>query len=166
MFELRPLSKDAVGKALEKAERYRLLNEPFLAESICLDILDVEPENERALVTLLLSRTDQFPDRLSTALPGALEIVPRLGSEYARAYYEGLIWERRAETLYNRHVPGAAHKARDGLRRALALYEHAIELHPEGNEEAILRWNTCVRILERDPHLRDAADEVFQPMLE
>ena len=166
MFELRPLSKEAVGEALEKAERYRLLNEPFLAESICLDILAVEPENQRALVTLLLARTDQFPKRLSKALRGALEIVPRLDLEYARVYYEGLIWERRAETLHHRDVPGAAHKAHDGLRRALELYRRAIDLRPEGNEEAILRWNTCVRILERDPHLQEAPEDTFQPLLE
>jgi hypothetical protein len=166
MFELRPLSKDAVVKALEKAERYRLLNEPFLAESICLDILDVEPEHQRALVTLLLARTDQFPNRLSTAFRGAQEIVPRLEGEYARVYYEGLIWERRAKALYNRHVPGAAQQAYDGFRRALELYRHAIDLHPEGNEEAILRWNTCVRIMERDPKLEEAPEDTFQPLLE
>jgi tetratricopeptide (TPR) repeat protein len=166
MSELRPLSHEAVDGALEKAERYRLLNEPFLAESICLDVLAVEPENQRALVTLLLARTDQFPTRLSTALREALEIVPRLEGEYARVYYEGIIWERRAETLYHRNVPGATHKAHDDLRRALELYRRAIELHPEGNEDAILRWNTCVRILERHPHLRDAPEDAFQPLLE
>jgi hypothetical protein len=166
MPELRSLSKEAVDDALEKAERYRLLNQAFLAESICLDILAVEPDEQRALVTLLLARTDQFPTRLSTALREALEIVPRLEGEYARVYYEGIIWERRAETLSHRNVPGATHKAHDGLRRALELYRRAIDIHPEGNEEAILRWNTCVRILERDPHLRDAHEETHQPWLE
>lgn len=166
MFELRPLSHEAVGEALDKAMRYRLLNEPLLAESICLDILTVEPEHQRALATLLLARTDQFATRLSPALRGALEIVPRLDGEYARAYYEGIIWERRAKMLYNRDVPGAIHKSHDGLRRALELYGRAIDLHPEGNEEAILRWNTCVRILERDPHVRDAPEDTFQPLHE
>jgi len=59
-FQLKPISKAAIGEALEKAKRYRLLNEPSLAESICLDVLEVEPENQRALVTLLLAITDQF----------------------------------------------------------------------------------------------------------
>jgi hypothetical protein len=166
MFELRPLSKEAIAEALEKAGRYRLLNEPFLAESICLDIVAVEPENQRALVTLLLARTDQFPDRLSLSFREAMEIVPQLEGEYARAYYEGLIWERRAKAFYKRHVPGVVHEAYDGLRRALDLYGRAIDLHPEGNEEAILRWNTCVRILERDPKLQAAPEDTFQPLLE
>ena len=40
MFELERISIDAVPAALEKAERYRLLNEPLMAESICLDVLE------------------------------------------------------------------------------------------------------------------------------
>ena len=62
MFELKTLSKSAVPAALAQAERYRLLNEPAEAESICLDVLRVEPDNQDALVTLVLSLTDQFPE--------------------------------------------------------------------------------------------------------
>ena len=54
MYELKRLTKEAVPRALEKAERYRLLNEPTEAESICQDILRVEPDNQPALVVLLL----------------------------------------------------------------------------------------------------------------
>ena len=43
MFELKPLSQKPLPAALAKAERYRLLNEPSEAESICQDILAVEP---------------------------------------------------------------------------------------------------------------------------
>jgi len=50
MAELKRLHKDAIPAALEKAERYRLLNEPGEAESICLDILAVDPDNQRALI--------------------------------------------------------------------------------------------------------------------
>ena len=60
MFELKPLHPDAVQAALARAERYRLLNEPSEAESICLDILAVEPDNQPARIMLLLSLTDQF----------------------------------------------------------------------------------------------------------
>ena len=35
--------------ALEKALRYRLLNEPVEAESICRDVLEVDPDNQAAL---------------------------------------------------------------------------------------------------------------------
>ena len=59
-FDLKPISAAGIGEALEKAERYRLLNEPSLAESICLDVLRIDPENQHALVMLLLALTDQF----------------------------------------------------------------------------------------------------------
>ena len=57
MSELKKLSKEAIPAALEKAERYRLLNEPGEAESICLDILAIDPENQRAIIMLLLALT-------------------------------------------------------------------------------------------------------------
>ena len=59
-FEFKVLSLDAVPRALEKAVRYRLLNEPSEAESICLDVLEVDPDNEEAIATLVLALTDQF----------------------------------------------------------------------------------------------------------
>src|SRR5205807_4827192 len=92
-FDLKPISNEAVPKALEKAERYRLLNEPGLAESICLDILAVLPSHQEALISLLLARTDQF-DR-GVTMQSAEEVLPRIEGEYDRAYYAGLIWERQ-----------------------------------------------------------------------
>lgn len=165
-FELKRLSPEAVPEAHEKARHYRLLNEPVQAESICLDILAVDPEHQGALVTLLLALTDQFPHRMAVAFREAMEVVPRLDDEYARAYYGGIVWERRAKARHKRGGPGAGHEAYDALRRALEHYERAIALRPEGNDEAILRWNTCVRILDREPSLRPAPEDSFQPFLE
>jgi hypothetical protein len=54
------ISTDAVAKAVEKAEHYRLLNDPEQAESICLDVLAVAPDHQIALRVLLLAMTDQF----------------------------------------------------------------------------------------------------------
>ena len=68
MFELKTLAAEAIPRSLEKAERYRLLNEPAEAESICCDILAVEPDNQQAIVTLLLALTDQFETRLGGAV--------------------------------------------------------------------------------------------------
>ena len=166
MLKLKPLSTDAVAGALERAMRYRLLNEPLQAESICLDILEVEPENEQALVTLLLSLTDQFDRRLASAIGEARELLPRLKSDYQRAYYEGIIWERRAIALYLKGGPGSGHLAYDGLREALNSYDKAIELRPSGNDEAILRWNTCIRVMRRHPDIKATPEENFHPMLE
>ena len=59
-MELKSLHKDAIPGALAKAERYRLLHEPWQSESICQDVLRIDPENEQALVTLILALTDQF----------------------------------------------------------------------------------------------------------
>ena len=117
MFELKPLSREAVGRALEKAERYRLLNEPGEAESICLDILHVEPENQQALITLLLARTDEF-DQPTGDVARAQEVVPRLKGAYEQAYYAGIVLERKARAQLRAPSPGMGLMARDGLRRA------------------------------------------------
>src|SRR5215213_610237 len=109
MFELKPLSRDAVPVALEKAHRYRLLNEPLEAESICRDVLEVDPDNQEALVTLLLSLTDQFDDHLSTAIEPAREALSRLRDNYSRQYYSGILCERRAKAHLKRGGPRAGH---------------------------------------------------------
>src|SRR5262245_26474705 len=97
MHKLKSISAAAVPAALEKALRYRLLNEPLEAESICLDILRVEPDNPEAQVTLLLARTDLFEEDYVAAMERAKAVLPLLASEYDRAYYEGVIYERWAK---------------------------------------------------------------------
>ena len=85
MFELKPLSKDAIPSALEKAMRYRLLNEPGEAESICLDVLRIDPENQQVLVILLLALTDRFAKGYGVGVTQAREILARLRDPYERA---------------------------------------------------------------------------------
>ena len=96
MVEPKLISKDGIPTALEKATRYRLLNEPFEAESICRDVLAVDPENQEALLTLLLSVTDEFDRGVAGALNDAKSLLPKIKGEYERAYYEGIINERWA----------------------------------------------------------------------
>ena len=55
MTQLKPISIAGVPAALQKAERYRLLNDSPAAESICLDILAVDPNNQAAIITLVLA---------------------------------------------------------------------------------------------------------------
>ena len=162
-FELKPISKAGVAEALKRAERYRLLNEPSLAESICLDVLEVERENRRALVTLLLSITDQFGQ--GAAVGKARELLPRLKSEYEQRYFAGIIWERSAHAQLRKGAPNAAFSAYDGLIQAMLCYQDAIEQRPPGNDDAILRWNTCARILMRNPNLRPRPDEAYEPVM-
>lgn len=162
-FKLKPISSAGVPVALQRAERYRLLNEPSLAESICLDVLNLEPENQRALVTLLLAITDQFGHSVSPAR--AREILPRLKSEYEQRYFAGIIAERSAHAQLRKGAPNASFTAYDGLREAMRCYEDAIELRPQGNDDAILRWNTCARLLMRNPNLRPKPDETYEPVM-
>jgi len=164
MFELKPLSKEAVPKALEKAERYRLLNEPGEAESICQDVLRIDPENQEALITLLLAVTDELDHGVADAVARAREVLSRLRGDYERAYYAGIICERRAKGQVRQGGPGSGYAAYHTLREAMEWYEKAESLRPPGNDDARLRWNTCVRILERHPDLRPAPDEREQPL--
>ena len=143
MFELKPLSREGIPAALEKATRYRLLNEPGEAESICHDILQIEPENQQALVTLLLAITDRFDKGYAIEATQAQEIIPRLRDSYERAYYAAIIFERRAKAQLNRSGPGCGFEAYEFLRRAMSSYEKAEELRPPGNDDALLRWNAC-----------------------
>ena len=75
-FELKSISVQSIPEALAKVERYRLLNEPVLAESICLDILAIVPDHQQALISLLLARTDQFHSNVQPK--GAQEVLARI----------------------------------------------------------------------------------------
>jgi len=150
MFELKPLSQEALPAALERATRYRLLNEPAEAESICLDVLRTDPDNQQALVILLLALTDRFSKGYGVSDTQAQELLPRLRSEYERAYYAGIILERKAKAHLYHGGPGAGFNAYELFREAMTWFEKAEKLRPEGNDDALLRWNTCVRIIMRN----------------
>jgi hypothetical protein len=154
MYQLKPLSKDAIPSALAKAERYRLLNEPGEAESICLDVLQIEPDNQEAIVTLILSLTDQFPQELSSsrgAPTRAEDLLAHLSDEYDRAYYAGIIRERRAKAGLHRDRYASTATAVEWLREAMAFFERAEAVRPANNDDAVLRWNACARLLEQLP---------------
>jgi hypothetical protein len=165
MFELKALTKGAVPAALEKAERYRLLNEPAEAESICLDVLAIDAENQHALITLLLALTDQFVEDTGGTHRRAEELLPRLATEYDRCYYAGIISERRAKALASRDIPGSSSQAYEGFLAAMGWYEKAEARRPAGNDDALLRWNRCARFLQRHPQLAPTPEErVEQPL--
>ncbi len=166
MFTLKRISASGVPAALQKAERYRLLNDSSAAESICRDIVEVDPDNQQALIVLLLSITDQFPNELGDALRRAREVLPSLRDEYKRAYYAGIICERRANVQRRQATPGSGSMAYESFREAMEWYEKAEAMRPPGNDEAILRWNTCARVLSSDDHLRPRPVEQYEPVLE
>lgn len=164
MFPLKRISPSGVPAALQKAERYRLLNDSSAAESICRDIVEVDPENQQALIVLLLSITDQFGDDLGDSVRRARDVLPRLRDEYKRAYYAGIICERRARAQLHRGTLGSAEVAAEGFREAMGWYERAEPIRPKGNDEAILRWNTCARMLGR--HERVYVPGEYEPALD
>ena len=165
-FELKRLHADSIPSAIKRAEHYRLLNEPLQAESICLDILECEPRNQRALIVLLLARTDQFGEAAGTRVEDARQLLPELESEYDRTYYAGIICERWARATLRGNSPGAGPAAYDWLHQAMSCYEKAQELGEKGNDDPLLRWNSCARQIMREPHVRPASDEGFHPLLE
>ncbi len=166
MPELKPISKAAIPAALEKAAHYRLLNEPVQAESICRDVLTIDPDNQEASITLLLALTDQFPSRLGDALTDASEAADGLADPYRRAYYYGIVCERCAYAHLERGGPGVGPIAYDWLAQAMDWYQQAEPLRPPGNDDVILRWNACARALARHPEMQPAPAEPFQAPLE
>ena len=158
MFELKPLQPEAVSAALARAERYRLLNEPSEAESICLDVLAIEPDNQGARIMLLLALTDQFHEA-SGAHKTARDVLVGLTSDYDRAYYAGIIAERRAKAQFARAGAAAGAGVYDWLTEAMQHFERAEAIRPPGNDDARLRWNACVRFIQRNPQLRASTDD-------
>src|SRR5712691_8897422 len=164
MFELKPISHESVAGALAKAERYRLLNEPGEAESICRDILEIEPGNQQALISLILALTDQIPDD-AHAFGNALATVDRLGTRYDQAYYAGIAWERRAKARYQGSGQGSHRYVYEWIVNAMRLFEEAAPLRAIGNDDAALRWNACVRFLRSDTELAPAIEETPEAVL-
>jgi len=156
-FELKSISVQSIPEALAKVERYRLLNEPTLAESICLDILAIVPDHQQALISLLLARTDQF--QLPLPAKAAQEILDRIKGDYEQAYYAGIIWERMGHAQIRESGIGGGASAYHDLREAMVHYERAIDFASPGNDDAKLRWNTCARMIMQNPEICPLPDE-------
>lgn len=164
MFELKPLSPPAIDGALAKAERYRLLNEPAEAESICRDILDVDADNQPALRILVLALTDQI-DTERGAFQEAAAAANRLTDAYDRTYYTGIAWERRAKARHQEGGRGAQHAVHEWISKAMDHFNKAEALRPPGNDDSLLRWNTCVRFLRQHPQYAELEQEVAEPLM-
>ena len=150
MFELKSLHQEAVPAALEKAKHYRLLNEAGAAESICLDILQVDADNQDALVTLVLAMSDRFGKDYAVGDSRIQDYLSQIEDDYARTYYTGIVYERRAKAVLNTDNPLSASNAYELFRQAMNWFEKAEAIRPAGNDDAILRWNGCARIIKRN----------------
>lgn len=165
MAELKKINKEAVPRALEKVDRYRLLNNPEQAESICRDILAVEPGNQEALVKLILSLTDQF-DKGNVGKE-ANTLLSQLNDDYQREYYTGIILEREGKAALIREFPDSRHDAYEWLKEAMEAYERASALSVLDNSDAILRWNACARSIEKHhltPRPKEEKHKLHQPL--
>lgn len=162
MKKLKAISSKAVKAAIEKAKHYRLLNEPGEAESICLDVLKTAPKNQQAVVTLLLALTDQFSGgyRVSNTTPE--DLLPRLRGAYAKHYFAGIICERRGKASLQGGAPGF--DVYEWFSEAMKHYEKAEKLRPATNDEALLRWNTCARLIEHHHLTPRSRDEMEAPL--
>ncbi len=145
-MELKPISQSGVAKAISKAEVYRYLNEAGEAESICRDILAVEPQNQAALRLLGLAITDQFTGNPSDRYTEAEMIFQRLADSYEQLYYVGVLHERRAKAQLN--AGRSPHILLPLFEEAMDYYEEAEKIRPPDNDDAILRWNRCARLLQ------------------
>lgn len=146
MFELKQLHPEAIPAALEKANRYRLLNEPGAAESIYLDVLAIDPDNQEALINIVLAMSDRFGKDYAVGDARITEYLTRIKGDYERTYYTGIMYERRAKAVLHKNGVGAF----EMFRQAMDCFETAEAMRPVGNDDAILRWNGCARIITRN----------------
>lgn len=163
MHNVKPITKQGIQRALEKVERYRLLNEPAEAESICRDILSLEPDNQKALGMFILCLSDQFSTGMTNK--EVMESISKLTDDYKRTYYTGIVLERQAKAAIIRGGFGSHFDAYEWLMEAIEQFEKAGSLRLDGNDDAILRYNACVRTIERH-HLKPRARENSEPMME
>jgi len=143
MFELKQLNHEAIPAALEKANRYRLLNEPGAAESIYLDILAIDPDNQEALVGVVLAMSDRFAKDYAVGDGRIQDFIAKMQTDYERAYYTGIVYERRAKAVLEK----GGINAYELFEQAMECFEKAEALRPSGNDDAILRWNNCAQII-------------------
>jgi hypothetical protein len=158
-FELKKLTHEGIDSALSKAERYRLLNEPAEAASICRDVLALDAENQQALVMLMLSLSDQY----SHGIDASKEIdavAAKVTDPYEKYYFSGLALERRAKALFaHRSNMGTRHIVHAWVHKAMHLFEQAEAVRPAGNDEPLLRWNACARFLMQHPEICGEPEE-------
>jgi hypothetical protein len=156
-YKLKYISTAGIAEAITKVELYRSLNEPEEAESICRDILNVEPQHQLALRLLGLALTDQFAGGASDRYPEAKQIFQQLNDPYERLYYAGILYERRAKAQLNTGLP--PHTLLPLFEQALHSFAEAEKVRPAGNDDAILRWNRCVRLLQTPAYASDVWEQ-------
>jgi tetratricopeptide (TPR) repeat protein len=159
-YQLKYISTAGIAEATAKAELYRYLNEPEEAESICRDILAIEPRHQLALRLLGLTLTDQFTGNGSDRYMEAEKTFQQLSDRYEHLYYAGILYERRGKAQL--HAGQPPHVIRPLFEQALLSFGEAEKIRPPGNDDAILRWNRCVRLLQAPAYVWEQEDAPFE----
>ena len=143
------IHKDSIYTVLDKARQYRSLREPDLSISICLDVFAIDPDNQDALVIYILALTAQYSHQHAKVQPKKIvEIIAKLKSEFHQIYYTGIFLERKARALLKN--PMSHSFAYEGLMEAIAKYELAEKISPKHCSDPILRYNSCLRTIEKE----------------
>jgi tetratricopeptide (TPR) repeat protein len=148
--ELKRLPAASLQAAVAKAEHYRNLNQPEEAESICEDVLAVDPGHQQAWQILGLAVTDRFATGHVGLLERALAAFEHLSDDYQRTYHLGVAWERAAKM----------HFEHQEMQSAAAAFEHALDHYKSAEKlrsdlpDPLLRWNRCIRLISAHAALR------------
>ena len=114
----------------------------------------------------MLAITDQFGANNSSFYTEANKLCNQLQNEYERYYYQGIIEERSGKAVLKRSSPRVTYIAYEYYRNAMHFFEKADKISSEDNQDAILRWNACIRGIQ-EFNLKPSPDEKgFQPFLE
>jgi hypothetical protein len=106
----------------------------------------VDPDNQEALIDIVLAMADRFGKDYAVGDNHVNEFLPRIKDEYARQYYTGIVYERRAKAVLSKDGVNAF----EMFEKAMGCFERAEAIRPAGNDDAILRWNGCARIINRN----------------
>src|SRR5262249_36960706 len=104
-----------------------------------------EPNHQVARPLLRLAITDQFTGDTSDRYAEASRAFEALTSDYERAYYCGILEERKAKAQLRAGRP--PHTVTPTFEDAMRLFEEAEKIRPPDNDDAILRGKRCVRLL-------------------
>ena len=150
-MELKTIEKADLDAALAAAQNSWSELRADNAESICLDILEADPGNQSALELLLRSRIELLKKGLPRGVAQAEELIPRLESDFDKAFFSGMLREGQARYLLEKRGRQSSNVAYSWFRQAMEDYEEALSKNP-GRIEPKLHWNACVRTIQSNPH--------------
>lgn len=158
-MDLKILETGEIDAALAAAEACWSRSEVEVAQSICQDILEADPDHPTALELLFLSRVALLSKGLPKGVERAQELIPRFGSEFDRAFFSGVLRETQARYLLERRGRHSSFVAYSWFRHAMDDFDEASTKDPN-RPEPRLHWNACLRTLQANPQCVPAPEEM------